>query len=113
TFVLQNAGPAEGLLALPGIAVSREELSETICNYDLSFELKEAGEGLVYVLRYDVNLFEAETVRRIGGHLERLLESVVAGAGQRLTQLAWVSAAELAQIAGWNQTAREYPAEQC
>ncbi|HEX7772940.1 MAG TPA: amino acid adenylation domain-containing protein, partial [Pyrinomonadaceae bacterium] len=110
TFSLQNVEP---LLQLPGIEASLEQEDETICNYDLSFEFTEEGEDLVCTLGYDVNLFEAETVQRLGGHLERLLESVVTGPERRLAELEWVSDAELAAIAGWNDTEREYPAEQC
>ena len=113
-FALQNANPTAGLLQLPGIEVLPEPGDEFVTNnYDLFVEFTEKGDELVCALRYDVNLFEAETVRRLGDHLERLLESLVAGPDRRLAELEWVSEAELAAIAGWNETGREYPAEQC
>ncbi|HEX7334404.1 MAG TPA: amino acid adenylation domain-containing protein [Pyrinomonadaceae bacterium] len=113
-FALQNANRNTGLLQLPGIEVLPEAADEIVTNnYDLFFEFKEEGDELVCALRYDVNLFEAETVRRLGSHLERLLESVVTGPERRLAELEWVSEAELAAITAWNETGREYPAEQC
>ncbi|HEX7772055.1 MAG TPA: amino acid adenylation domain-containing protein, partial [Pyrinomonadaceae bacterium] len=113
-FALQNANPTAGLLQLPGIEVSPEPGDEVVTsNFDLFFEFIEEGDELACALRYDVNLFEAETVQRLGGHLERLLESVVTEPERRLAELEWVSDAELAAIAGWNDTERDYPAEHC
>ena len=113
-FALQNANRTTGLLQLPGIEVLPEAQDEVVINhYDLFVEFTEDGDELVCALRYDVNLFEAETMQRLGVHLERLLESVVAGPERRLSELEWVSEAELGAIAGWNETGREYPAEQC
>src|SRR5262249_15629843 len=52
-------------------------------------------------------------MKRLGGHLQRLLESIAQSPQGRLSELAWVSEAEQAEIAEWNRTGVAYPGEQC
>src|SRR6185369_11931525 len=57
-------------------------------------------------------LWDEESVRRMMRHLEELLRGVVAGSGQRVRELALMSAAERRQVLEqWNETAVAYPRE--
>ena len=63
-------------------------------------------------LEYNSDLFEAETLVRMAGHLRRLLEGIVADRRQRIWDLPLLTAGEERQVlVEWNDTEREYPWE--
>src|SRR5262249_473236 len=62
---------------------------------------------------YNRDLFEAETVRRMAGHLEQLLESAMQQPEARVSELGMLTAVEEQQLlVEWNETAGE-TAELC
>ena len=71
-FTLQNA-PAEAL-ELPGLKVTPLETETTSALFDLVLDVWETGPELTGVLEYNVDLFDAATIRRIIGHFKTLLE---------------------------------------
>ncbi|HZW59305.1 MAG TPA: amino acid adenylation domain-containing protein, partial [Woeseiaceae bacterium] len=79
--------------------------------FDLNMEVNELGDELICVLKYNTDLFDAETVRRMLRHYETLLGSVVADAGTRIGELALLSGSEREQFAAWNATTSAYPAQ--
>ncbi|HLL45477.1 MAG TPA: amino acid adenylation domain-containing protein, partial [Longimicrobiaceae bacterium] len=107
-FVMDGAGaPAGGMSGLQVRGVGTE--SET-AKFDLALYLAETPRGLVGGLTYVTDLFERGTIRRMLGHLERVLEQVAADADARLSELELLDEAERAQVlAGWNDTERAYP----
>ncbi|HEY6351462.1 MAG TPA: amino acid adenylation domain-containing protein [Candidatus Angelobacter sp.] len=80
----------------------------TLC--DLVFTAAEY-EKPTLEFHYAADLFEAATMERMLGHGERILEGVVANAGQRIWELPLLSEQETKQLARWNQTRRDYPRE--
>ncbi|QRX81461.1 non-ribosomal peptide synthetase [Glaciimonas sp. PAMC28666] len=82
-----------------------EEVSEgnPLAKFDLTLATEEDPEG---VLRgefvYAMALFEPSTITRLTGHFVGLLEQIARNPEIALDQLALLSAAEQAQIAGWN-----------
>jgi len=76
--------------------------------FDLSLEIAEAVDGLVATAEYNTDLFEAETIRRLLGHYRTLLESAVADAGQRVSELRLFDEGERRQLSEWNATRRAY-----
>src|SRR6185295_4397341 len=110
-MTLQNAPRQE--LRLRGLSLSRLHGETTSTKFDLTLTLEESGGALRGSIGYNTDLFEAETIRRMAGHYERLLESLVGNSGQALWQVQMLSVAEQQQIVSeWNQTRREYP-EKC
>ena len=76
--------------------------------------LSETAQGLEGVWEYSTDLFEAETIARLGRHFECLLRGIVAGPGQRLSELPLLPEAERRQLlVGWNATAADYPQDAC
>src|SRR5262249_54967894 len=58
--------------------------------------------------------FDAATIDRLAGQLERLLEAAVADPGRRLLDLPLLGAAERHQVVReWNATATDYPRDLC
>ncbi|HEX8696795.1 MAG TPA: amino acid adenylation domain-containing protein, partial [Longimicrobium sp.] len=65
-------------------------------------------------LEYNTDLFDRGTIRRMLGHLERVLEEVAADADVRLSKLALMDDAERRQVVSeWNATDAAYPRERC
>ena len=75
-------------------------------------EAKEAANGLTVHLEYSTNLFERETVERMGRHYLVLLESIVQEPERKLAELDMLSEEERRQIlADFNDTQTDYPSE--
>jgi amino acid adenylation domain-containing protein len=106
-MVLQNTRNTQ--LQLPGVSLDTIELESETVKFDLMLTLTEAEQGLEGRLGYNRDLFEAETIARMVGHFEVLVESVVSNPEQRLSQLQLLTAAEREQLLGFNQTKVEYP----
>ena len=112
-FVLQNArGTAakkfEGLRANP-VPIGAET-----AKFDLTLSMSETEEGLRGSLQYSTDLFDAATIARMSGHLQTLLEGIVANPDQRISELPILTQAEKHQLLiEWNDTQRDYPKDKC
>ncbi|MDZ8228016.1 amino acid adenylation domain-containing protein, partial [Nostoc sp. ChiVER01] len=73
---------------------------------------EEVNSGLKATFEYNTDLFEADTIERMAGHLQTLLSGIVANPQQQLWELPLLTEAEKVQFARWNQTQTEYP-QQC
>ncbi|MEO6195390.1 MAG: amino acid adenylation domain-containing protein, partial [Thermoanaerobaculia bacterium] len=106
-FLLQtaNAGPA----AIAGLEVEELSLVPASAKFDLTVGLTEAGGELRGEIEYNVDLFDAATVRRLARHLEILLAGAAASPESRLSDLPLLSAGERAELLAWNATDRSYP----
>ncbi|HSF40227.1 MAG TPA: amino acid adenylation domain-containing protein, partial [Thermoanaerobaculia bacterium] len=107
-LVLQNA-PAESLeirdLLLLPVAVEA-----TTAKFDLTLSLSEHNGGLIGMVEYAADLFDATTIGRMLRHFESLTEAVVADPGRRLAEIPLLSAEEHHQLfREWNRTAAPHP----
>jgi amino acid adenylation domain-containing protein len=103
-LILQNS-PFESV-DLAGLTLSYVEIRTGSAKTDLTLEVWEKPEGLQVYLEYNTDLFEAETIRRLGGHLERLLAAFAADPEQRVSRLALLGEAEWRRVTTeWNDTA--------
>ena len=108
-FVLQNT--PRTILKLPDLSVSWFAIDNRTSKFDLSLYVRETPEGLSCTFEYNTELFDADRIRRMAGHFRVLLEGIVRDPGQRLSELPLLSDVERRQLAGWNDTAAEYPRE--
>jgi myxalamid-type nonribosomal peptide synthetase MxaA len=82
--------------------------------YDLTLSVARRPEGLVARMEYSVDLFEAETIERMLGHLQNLLEEAVSQPEQRIGRLRLLTQQERHQVVEeFNATVAEFPAEKC
>ncbi len=107
--------PADDSLKSLGAEVSvhreRSVLSRT--NYPLAL-LVEPGPELMLRMIYDASRFDAEAVKRMLGHLEMILRSMVTRSSQTLSQVSLLTPAERQQlISDWNSTSEEYESQLC
>jgi amino acid adenylation domain-containing protein len=82
---------------------------------DLDFVVtsRSTDDGRVRI-RYAAELFERETMERIGGYLQRILEQVARDPEKRVGELEILPPEERERVlSDWNATARPYPRERC
>ncbi len=87
------------------------EIKDRFAKFDLLLEVTDERDTLRGSLNYNVDLFDAATIRRMAGHFCTLLAGIVANPEARLSELPLLDDAERQQIlVDWNDTGREYPA---
>ncbi|WP_067460885.1 non-ribosomal peptide synthetase [Actinomadura macra] len=87
--------PRAALFDLPGIEVTAVEATARTARFDLTLQIEAGADGgMSGRLEYATALFDAETARRLTGHLVRLLENVVADPDARASTVDLLPAAE-------------------
>ena len=111
-FAFQDAYASA--LHLPGLTATPVKVDTATALFDLTLFVEEHARGLRLVLEYNTGLFDAETIARMMGHLQTLLEGIVANSDRRLSDLPLLTEDERHQLfVEWNDTATEYPQDQC
>ncbi len=111
-LVLQNT-PAQAL-DLPGLCASAMHIDAEAPQFDLTLVLMREGEGLRAKIGYRTDLFEAPAIERMLGHLQTLLEGIVAGPSQRIADLPLLTRAEEHQmLVTWNDTRVDFGPDLC
>ena len=111
-FVLHNT--PQQTLELPGLTVSPLEIDPGTARFDITLEFWETQEGLRGRFEYSSDLFETATIARMAGHLQSLLEGIVADPEQHLSQLPLLTADERHRLlVEWNTNTASYPDDQC
>lgn len=97
-------------LTAGGVTFQCEPVPVPASRYDLGLEATPGPDGLAVTATYPPALFDAETIRRLLGHLEVLLRGAIASPAARLSALPVLTDAELhRELIEWNDTAREFP----
>jgi amino acid adenylation domain-containing protein len=111
-FAFQNM-PRQAI-ELPGLTVSPVEVQNETTKYDIGLYMWEEPTGLPVRLEYNTALFDGASIKRMVGHLERLLEAIVDNPEGRISELSILSDSERQQLlVKWNETGREFPETQC
>jgi natural product biosynthesis luciferase-like monooxygenase protein/amino acid adenylation domain-containing protein/non-ribosomal peptide synthase protein (TIGR01720 family) len=91
---------------LAGLTLSGMDVHAGAAKLDLALELRETADGLWGGLEYNTDLFEPETIARLGEHFQRLLEAIATAPERRLSTLALLSDAERQRLlVEWNPPA--------
>ena len=81
-----------------------------LVEFDLILEILERKQELVCIFTYNRNIFAPETIVRLAGHYQNLLESIVTHPERPISQLPILLEAERHQLlVDWNETAVPYP----
>ncbi|MHC5853144.1 amino acid adenylation domain-containing protein [Nostoc sp.] len=107
-MVLQNTQEAGKNVSLPGIDIQYLEQSLPFAKFDLTLDFCERGDQLHCMWEYATDLFEAETIQRMAGHFEILLEAIIQNSQQAISTLPLITTAEIQQLQVWNQTNINY-----
>jgi aspartate racemase len=111
-FVLQSGENVP--LSLPELTVEHLRIENPLAKFDLLLDVAERGDTLACRFESNAELFEPETIERLMGHFQTLLEAIVANPAQRVCELPLLTAAERRQLlVEWNDTATDYPSQSC
>ncbi|MGK7942437.1 MAG: amino acid adenylation domain-containing protein [Crocosphaera sp.] len=81
---------------------------------DLRFVAYESSEKIVIDCEYNTDIFEPETINRMLGHFQTLLERIVTNPQEKIADLSLLSEAQRHQLlVEWNETQRDYPQDKC
>ncbi|HYR06596.1 MAG TPA: amino acid adenylation domain-containing protein [Longimicrobium sp.] len=109
-FTLNEVGG--GSDGFGGLRVSRVAQDFDTAKFDLLLAMAPTGAGLRATLAYSTDLFEAGTIRRMLGHLRRVLEQVAADPELPLSRLELLDDEERALVLhAWNRTGLAYPSQ--
>ncbi|MFP2931860.1 amino acid adenylation domain-containing protein, partial [Pyxidicoccus sp. 3LG] len=107
-FVLQNA-PLQPP-SLTGLRVELLPSATETSKFDVTLQLMERGGALEGQLEYSLDLFTADTARRMTEHFQGLLRSVAEDPAYRLSELTLMGEAERQQVlVAWNDTRADFP----
>jgi amino acid adenylation domain-containing protein len=111
-FAFQNAPwQAPELL---GTEVTIIPLDSGTSRLDLSLIVRQRDGEFQTAVEYNTDLFDEQTIRRMMGHYQILLEGIVSNPDQRLSELPLLTPRERQQIlVDWNQTQADYPKDRC
>jgi non-ribosomal peptide synthetase component F len=84
-FVLQNQPMPD--FELPGLSLRFVNVERGTSQADIYLSVTETPEGLVGGLKYNTDIFEAETIRTLLADFERLLASAVSNPDERLLDI--------------------------
>jgi non-ribosomal peptide synthetase component F len=102
-LTLQNT-PAQKV-ALPGLTANSVEFDQVTARADLMLNISETRQGLLGVLEYNTDLFDAATATRTLKHFQALLEDVVAHPDKDLKSISLGPEEESRElISGFNET---------
>jgi amino acid adenylation domain-containing protein len=88
---------------LSGLTVENFEFDSGITECDATLAVIEKVAGLCCRFTYNTDLFDAATITRMAGHLQTLLEAIVADAGQSIATLPLLTEPERQQLlVEWN-----------
>jgi amino acid adenylation domain-containing protein len=112
-FTMQNRSVDEA--QLPGLEFKPLVSESLIAKFDLTLIVRETAERELWCsFEYNTDLFDAETVRRMARHFERVSASMAADVEQRLSELELITEGEKRQLLNeWSETTTEYPRETC
>ena len=111
-LVLQPTALQE--LQFPGMTTSKLTVNNETAKFDLALSIEEHADGLTGTIEYSKDLFNAETITRLAGHFQTLLEAVVAYPETTLAELPLLTTPERQQLLiDWNVTQTDYPKNKC
>ncbi|MBD2625726.1 non-ribosomal peptide synthetase [Trichormus variabilis] len=91
-----------------------EELETETAKFDVLLSMIESEAGLTGTLEYNTDLFNGDTITRMVGHFQTLLEGIVSNSHQHISELPILTPAERQTLLfEWNNTQIEYPQFAC
>jgi amino acid adenylation domain-containing protein len=111
-FVLQNIPKPN--LSLSDVSVNYEEGYNNTSKFDLTLFMEDGDRDLVATCEYNTDLFNADTITRMLGHFQTLLENIVRESQQSISSLQLLTPPEVRQLLiEWNDTEINYPQNKC
>ncbi|RUR75343.1 non-ribosomal peptide synthetase [Chlorogloeopsis fritschii PCC 9212] len=111
-FVLQNVPLPTPQLS--DISLTFAEGDNGSAKFDLTVFMEDTEQGLVATLEYNTDLFNADTIHRMLGHFQTLLQGIVCYPNIGIAELPLLTEFERHQLlVEWNNTQKNYPQNLC
>ena len=108
--MFRDGSSLDGMATRSGLQVEEEDLDAGSAPGDLAIEIRESSQGIRCALSYSAELFEAEMMRRMLRHYERLLQAIAENPDVPLCELPILTEEERHRILlEWNDTAEDTP----
>ncbi len=90
---------------LPGLTMTPVEIEYNTTMFDLSLLMEESETELRGAFEYNRDMFDADTIMRMTGHFQTLLEGIAENPERKISQLPMMTQAEKRQVlVEWNDT---------
>jgi len=107
-FAIENGRALN--MEMPGLRLGSQDWDDETAKFDVTLFIGDRGDALTGAIEYATDLFEPQTIERLIGHYQSLLEWVVANSDSAITEAAILTAAERSQLLfELNDTARPLP----
>jgi amino acid adenylation domain-containing protein len=111
-FVFQDAPMLA--LQLPNLTLAPLMVDNGTAKFDLTLYVEDTKQGLIGFLEYNSELFHTDTINRMVGHFQTLLESIVANCDRSVAKLPLLTLQEQTQLLTNSHSINtDYPAELC
>ena len=111
-FNWRVAAPAETVLHLQGLHLTPLPIVLAQAKFDLNLDVSYSPTAIHAELEYRAELFAPETIARLAGHWQNLLQALVENPSQPIGDLPMLSPSELQTRQQWNATQVIYPLDQ-
>lgn len=99
---------------LAGVSTSApEDVDLGAAKFDLMLTVVDRGDETDCCLEYRRDIFDDDTIQRVGGRYVCLLQAIVDTPGTSVTKIPLLSAEEAAAIERWTTAHSDYPSSQC
>jgi amino acid adenylation domain-containing protein len=112
-YELSVSASAKTRLDWGGLSLEPFVIPQQEGQYDLSLDMMETTESIFGVFRYDTDLFEAATIRRMAGHFQNLLAAIIEDSDRAIGLLPMLGEAEKQQLEAWNSTQKDFDLSGC
>ena len=107
-FAFQNRPTPD--IVMDGLTITPLKIPAAKAKFDLTLEAEEEPNGLRLCFEYNSELFRPETIKRMLGHFQNLLQAIVADPTQRVTDLSLLTESERHKILNeWNVNRVAFP----
>jgi amino acid adenylation domain-containing protein len=111
-FVFQDAPMLA--LQLPNLTLAPLMVNNGTAKFDLTLYVEDTKQGLIGFLEYNTELFYTDTINRMVGHFNNLLESIIANCDRSVARLPLLTLQEQTQLLTNSYSINtDYPAELC
>jgi amino acid adenylation domain-containing protein/non-ribosomal peptide synthase protein (TIGR01720 family) len=111
-FAFQNTPDLPRSMA--DIQMDLEVLDNNTSVFDLTLNLHDSVSGIYGYIEYCNEIFDADTIERMQGHYQTILEGMIANPKSKISQLQLVTKAESHQLLNeWNNTNVDYVTDRC
>ncbi|MCB0564418.1 MAG: amino acid adenylation domain-containing protein [Phaeodactylibacter sp.] len=112
-LVVENSKETLRQPELEGLNITVESNGSVDSKFDITFSFDESTDGLSLNVEYNTDLFKADRIERLIGHLECLIESVLSNPASIIDQLNLLPKAERRLILEeFNHTRADFPKDQ-